>query len=150
MAKHGLWTVIIEDKTIVKKCEDFSPKNPMGHTIEGHDSFWNDSKWSNIHAIQFTDDGVDNDQVEYEDDTPNGAYDANALGDFRSQFITKFDEAHLLHLQQVWDEDQVRSVEYLDYTKEDGTVISRPNEVDEPMEDQIARKGPRPTSYSSS
>tara|TARA_R100001015_G_C4633546_1_gene198672 strand:+ start:2249 stop:2698 length:450 start_codon:yes stop_codon:yes gene_type:complete len=149
MAKHGLWSVIVEDKTIVKKNGEFSPTNPMGHTIKNHDSFWADAKWSNIHAIQFTDDGVDNDQVEYNDGTPNGAYDASILGDFRSQFITKFDEAHLVHLQEQWDQDQVRSTEFVERTRDDGVIVRQMSELDESEEDQIARKGPRPTAYSS-
>ena len=28
MSKHGLWTIIIEDKTIIKKTGDFSTSNP--------------------------------------------------------------------------------------------------------------------------
>ena len=137
--KHGLWTVIFDDKMIIKKTSDFSISNPCGHEIDD-DSFWNDSKWSNIHAIQFTDDGVDNDQVEYKDGTPNGSYDSSLLGDFRSQFINRFDAAHLTHLQTEWDEDVNRSVEVVE-----GEMV----ETVESEADQITRKGARPTSYTS-
>jgi hypothetical protein len=138
MSKHGLWTIIIEDKTIIKKTGDFSTSNPGAHKIEGHDSFWNDSKWSNIHAIQFTDDGVDNDQVEYKDNSENGSYDASVLGDFRTNFIDKFDAAHLAQLQADWDNNT-----------EGNTIDSDGNPVEETEADKITRLGARPTSYTS-
>lgn len=138
MAKHGLWTVIIEDKMIIKKTGDFSISNPKAHQIEGQDSFWNDPKWSNIHAIQYTDDGVDNDQVEYKDDSQNGIYDSAVLGDFRTQFIDKFDAAHLAQLQEDWDNNT-----------DGNTIDADGNEVVESEADKIARLGARPTSYTS-
>lgn len=138
MAKHGLWTVIIEDKMIIKKTGDFSTSNPKAYQIEGQDSFWNDAKWSNIHAIQYTDDGVDNDQVEYKDDSQNGSYDSAVLGDFRTQFIDKFDAAHLAQLQADWDNNT-----------EGNTIDADGNVVVESEADKIARLGARPTSYTS-
>jgi hypothetical protein len=133
MAKHGTWTVVFEDKMILKKNSDFSVSNPRGYKITGHDSFWNESKWSNIHAIQWTDDNEDNDQVEYKDGTPNGVYDSSVLGDFKSQFAPKFDEAHLAYIQEQWDMDNRSDAE--------GNM--------ETEAEKISRIGARPTSYSS-
>ena len=133
MATNSDWTVVFEDKLIFKQNGDGA-----GPYEINDDSFWNDSKWSNIHAIQFTDDGVDNDQVEYKDNSENGSYDASVLGDFRTNFIDKFDAAHLAHLQQQWDQNT-----------EGNTIDSEGNPVEETEADKIARLGPRPTSYSS-
>ena len=57
MATNANWTVVFEDKLIINQ----------GVKIDGHpvcyhiddDSFWNDSKWSNIWAIQYKDDNLD-------------------------------------------------------------------------------------------
>tara|TARA_S200002703_G_scaffold156453_1_gene162144 strand:+ start:1200 stop:1604 length:405 start_codon:yes stop_codon:yes gene_type:complete len=133
MAKHGTWTVIFDDKIIIKKTEDFSVSDCKGYKITGHDSFWADSKWSNLHAIQWTDDNEDNDQVEYKDGTANGSYDSSVLGDFKSQFAPKFDEAHLAQLQSDWDNDDVFDSEG----------------VQETESEKISRLGARPTSYTS-
>lgn len=139
MAKHGLWTVVFEDKMIIKKCEEFGIADARGYEIDD-DAFWNDPKWANYHAIQFTDDNLDNDQVEFVDGSPNGEYDQATVGDFRSNFITRWDAAHLANLQTEWDEDVIREA-----TVVDGEI----SETEESMEDQIARKGARPTSYTS-
>ena len=101
--KHGNWTVIFPDKRIIKKTDDFNVETGRGYVIDD-DTFWNQSKFSNLHAIQFTDDNTDNDQVEYSDTSPNGSYDANVLGNF-SQFIEKFDVAHLAQIQAEWDQE---------------------------------------------
>jgi hypothetical protein len=122
MATNATWTVVFDDKLIIK--QDGDGKGP--HEIETDDAFWNQSKFSNIWAIQYGN-AVESDQVEYRDTTPHSSYaDAN-LGDFQ-QFIDKWDAAHLSQLQSNWDEDNV-----------DG----------ETSEEKIARLGARPTSYSS-
>lgn len=139
--KHGNWTVIFPDKRIIKKTDDFNIETGRGYVIDD-DAFWNQSKFSNLHAIQFTDDNTDNDQVEYADTSPNGSYDANVLGDF-SQFIDKFDVAHLAQIQAEWDAD-VLTVDNENFGEE-GELALR----EETTAEQITRKGPRPTSYSS-
>ena len=114
MATNGNWTVVFDDKVIIKQ-----NGSDVGPQIINDDTFWNQSKFSNIWAIQY---GTSNtsDEVEYRDDTPNGSYaDAN-LGDFQA-FIDKWDAAHLVKLQAAWDADP------------------RPE----------SEKGARPTSYSS-
>jgi len=85
MATNANWTVVMDDKMIIKQSEG------IGYTIDD-DSFWNDSKFSNIWAIQH---GTSNtsDEVEYRDDTPHSSFaDAN-IGDI-SQFTDKWDTAH--------------------------------------------------------
>lgn len=138
MSKHGYWTVIFEDKKIIKKTEEYSITNPMPHEIND-DAFWNQPKFSNLHAIQFTDDNIDNDQVEFKDNSPNGEYDQDTLGDFRQNFIVRWDAAHLSHLQKEWDENNEQV---------EDPVNSRTfrNETEA---EKIARLGPRPTTYTS-
>jgi len=126
MSKHGNWTVIFEDEIVMKKTGEFTSSTGQAYQVGGTD-FWNQAKFSNLHAIQFTDDGVDNDQVEFKDNSPNGSYDAAVYGDF-SQFITLWDSAHLAQLQENWDNDNV-----------DGETEA----------EKITRLGARPTTYSS-
>jgi hypothetical protein len=118
MASKGNWTVVFEDRGIQKGTGD-------QYIIED-DAFWNQSKFSNIWAIQYGN-SVVSDEVEYRDETPHSSYvDAN-LGDF-SQFISKWDAAHLTRLQSDWDNSNV-----------DGETEA----------EKITRLGARPTSYSS-
>jgi hypothetical protein len=132
MATNAQWTIIMEDKIIIKQYGD-TPG--ISYNIDD-DSFWNDSKFSNIWAIQYGT-SVTSDEVEYRDETPHSAYANAGIGDI-SQFINKFDEAHLSQLQSDWDNDVIQTFD------DDGNVTSTESEAD-----QIARKGARPTSYSS-
>lgn len=136
--KHGLWTVSIEDKTIIKKTGEFGISDCRGYTIED-DDFWNQSKWDDIHVIHFSDDDTDNDSVEFTDNRENGPYTEALYGNFRTQFITRWDAAHLAQLQADWDND----VEQVEDPADSGTYR------DETEAEQIARKGARPTSYTS-
>jgi len=138
MAKHGTWTVIFDDELVIKRTGEFGMNDARGYEGIGGTDFWNQAKFSNLHAIQFTDDSVDNDQVEFKDDSPNGTYDASVYGNF-SQFIDLWDAAHLSQLQQDWDDD----VNQVEDPADSGTYR------DETEAEQIARKGARPTSYSS-
>tara|TARA_R100001509_G_scaffold19453_1_gene10007 strand:- start:860 stop:1237 length:378 start_codon:yes stop_codon:yes gene_type:complete len=125
MATNADWTVIFDDKVIIKR----TGSDQGSYTIND-DSFWNEAKWSNIWAIQYKDDNHDyNDSVEYRDETPHATWTASELGDFDSQFISKWDAAHLAKIQSNWDND---------------------NAEDETEAEKIARLGERPTSYSSS
>ena len=117
MASKGNWTVIFEDKIIIKNHAEGASEG-IGYKID-NDAFWNDSKFSNIWAIQCGT-SVSTDEVEYRDSTPHSSFvDAN-LGDI-SQFTNKWDSEHLLQLQANWDSD----------TRDE------------------SEKGVRPTSYSS-
>jgi hypothetical protein len=121
MATNATWTVVFDDKRIIKQQGDGA-----GAYDIVDDDFWGLSKWSNIWAIQYETSNP-NDQVEYRDETPHSSWENANLGDF-SDFINRWDAAHLTALQAAWDNDNVD---------------------DETEEEKIARLGARPTSYSS-
>jgi len=122
MATNSNWTVVFDDKKITKQKGDAARTS----YVINDDSFWSQSKFSNIWAIQHGA-TVSTDEVEYRDTTPHTTYaDAN-LGSF-DEFINRWDASHLTQLQSNWDNDNV-----------DG----------ETSEEKITRIGARPTSYSS-
>jgi hypothetical protein len=130
MASKGNWTIVFEDKMIIKNYAEGASEG-IGYKIN-NDAFWNDSKFSNIWAIQYGT-SVSTDEVEYRDETPHSSFvDAN-IGDI-SQFSSKWDSAHLAKLQSDWDSDNL--------VNENG--VSTETEAE-----KIARLGARPTSYSS-
>jgi hypothetical protein len=128
MATSATWTVIFDDKKVIKQSGDAAGP----YEIVDND-FWGLAKWNNIWAIQY---GTPNpsDTVEYRDDTPHSTWEDANLGDFQD-FITRWDSTHLARLQSDWDDDNVIDAE--------GNII-------ESESDKIARLGARPTSYSSS
>lgn len=139
MATNSQWTVVFDDKVIINQSVKDSNNNSVAYflTDSSYDSFWNDPKWSNIWAIQYKDDDHDyNDTVEHRDQTPHKTWTQAGLGDFRAQFITKWDSAHLAQLQSKWDDDVLTD-------PQTHTVIP------ETSEEKTTRLGPRPTSYSS-
>ena len=122
MATNANWTIVFEDKMIIKQSGDAAG---TGYTISD-DSFWSDSKFSNIWAIQHGN-STTSDEVEYRDSTSHSSFaDAN-IGDI-NQFTNKWDSAHLAQLQSDWDGDNVEG---------------------ETEAEKITRLGARPTSYSS-
>jgi hypothetical protein len=144
MSKHGSWTIVFDDQMIIKRIGEFDKETALGYQCGGTD-FWNQSKFSEIHAIQFTNDAVDNDQVEYKDSRPNSSYDANVLGDFQ-QFIDFWDSKHLSVLQENWDNNNVKKeiTRINEITQENEIIIEN-----ETLEEKISRLGVRPTTYSS-
>ena len=120
MATNATWTVVFDDKKVINQSVSHT-----GYEIDD-DSFWNQSHFSNLWAIQYGTASSD-DAVEYRDSTPHSAYDANVHGDF-NEFITRWDTAHLAQLQSDWDSDNV---------------------LEETPEQKINRLGARPTSFSS-
>jgi len=122
MATNAQWTVVLEDKLVIKQSGDAAG---TGYNIVDND-FWGLAKWDNVWAIQY---GTSNpsDTVEYRDGTPHSTWEDANLGDF-SDFTSRWDSAHLAQLQSNWDNDNVS---------------------DETEADKIARLGSRPTSYSS-
>jgi hypothetical protein len=131
MATNATWTVVFEDKMIIKNYAEGAVEG-VGYVIDD-DSFWSQSKFSNIWAIQYGT-SVTSDEVEYRDETPHSSFaDAN-IGDI-SQFINKWDSFHLSQLQADWDND--------DLVDDDG------NSLGETEAEKITRLGARPTSYSS-
>ena len=135
MASNANWTIVFDDKIVLKNYDEGAALGgAVGYKIED-DDFWNQSKFSNIWAIQY---GTSNssDEVEHRDTTPHCSYiDAN-LGDFKSQFIDKWDSLHLNTIQSDWDNNVL--------------LDDNNNVVSETEEEKITRLGPRPTSYSSS
>jgi len=129
MATNSNWTVIFEDRVVINQTVKNEDNHSVGYKV-GEDSFWNDPKWSNVWAVQYKDDDHDyNDTVEYKDDTPHATWTEANLGDFKAQFVSKWDAAHLAQLQADWDADNV-------------------NERNRNLE-KITRLGARPTTYSS-
>ena len=122
MATNATWTVVFEDKLVIKQSGDGAGN---GYVISVND-FWGLAKWNNIWAIQY---GTfePSDTVEHRDGTPHCTWEDANLGDFQD-FIDKWDAAHLARLQSDWDSNNV-----------DGESES----------DKIARLGARPTSYTS-
>ena len=140
MATNSKWTVVFEDKIIINQSMSINAQSTtsLAYSIDD-DSFWNDSKWSNIWAIQYKDDDLDyNDTVEYRDDTPHATWNNANLGDFKTQFVDKWDAAHLVQLQLDWDNSNG------DTFNDDGTLTHTETETE-----KMARLGARPTSYSS-
>jgi hypothetical protein len=124
MATKANWTVVFDDKKVIKNHAEGASEG-IGYIIND-DSFWSDSKFSNIWAIQHGV-SVTSNEVEYRDETPHSSFaDAN-IGDI-NQFSSKWDSAHLAQLQSNWDNNNV---------------------VGETDAEKITRLGARPTSYSS-
>jgi hypothetical protein len=114
MATNSNWTVVFDDKLIIKQKGDAAKTS----YVINDDSFWSQSKFSNIWAIQHGA-SVSTDEVEYRDATPHSTYaDAN-LGDF-NDFITRWDSAHLSNLQSIWDSNNVS----IEDVENEGSFIS--------------------------
>ena len=124
MATNANWTVIFDDKTVIKNYAEGADEG-IGYVISDN-SFWSDSKFSNIWAIQHGT-AVTSDEVEYRDTTPHSSYTDANIGDI-NQFSSKWDSAHLTKLQSNWDKSNL-----------DGETDA----------EKITRLGARPTSYSS-
>jgi hypothetical protein len=124
MATNANWTIVFDDKIVIKNHAEGASEG-VGYVISD-DSFWSNSKFSNIWAIQYGTTNV-NDQVEYRDETPHSSFAYANIGEI-NQFSSKWDSAHLAQLQSKWDNDNVD---------------------DETNAEKITRLGARPTSYSS-
>ena len=130
MATNANWTIVFDDKLVIKNYAEGADEG-IGYTISD-DSFWSDSKFSNIWAVQYGN-SITSDEVEYRDSTPHSSFvDAN-IGDI-NQFTNKWDSAHLTQLHTNWDNDNV--------VDEDGNST-------ETEAEKITRLGARPISYSS-
>jgi len=125
MASIGKWTIIFDDRVVLKRHEEFNVATAKG-LIVGDDDFWNQSKFENIWAIQYGN-SVASDEVEYRDNTPHSTYADENLGPI-SQFTDKWDAAYLAELQSNWDND---------------------NNDGETTEQKVTRLGARPVSYTS-
>jgi len=122
MATNSNWTVVFEDKKIIK---NNGAESGTAYDIVDN-TFWSQEKFSNIWSIQYGT-GISTDEVEHRDSTPHSTYASSNLGDF-NEFINRWDSSHLITLQSVWDESNVEG---------------------ETEATKITRIGARPTSYSS-
>jgi hypothetical protein len=122
MASLGNWTVVFDDKVIIKQTGDGAGTHKIND-----DAFWSQLKFSNIWAIHYGT-SFTSDEVEYRDETPHSSYSDANLGDFQ-EFITRWDSTHLAELQSDWDKKNIAG---------------------ETEAEKIARLGERPTSYTSS
>lgn len=130
MATNANWTIVFDDKIIIKNYAE-GVNEGVGYKIND-DAFWNQSKFSNIWAIQYGT-SVTSDEIEYRDETPHTSFaDAN-LGDI-SQFSSRWDLAHLAQLQSDWDGNN---------------AVDEEGNSTETEAEKIARLGARPTTYSS-
>ena len=134
MATNAKWTVVFEDKCIIKNYDEGADEG-IGYVIND-DSFWSDSKFSNIWAIQHGSSTI-SDEVEYRNDIPHSSFSDANIGDI-NQFSSKWDSAHLTQLQSNWDNDNGDTVD------SEGNVTHVETEAE-----KITRLGARPTSYSS-
>ena len=130
MATNATWTVVFDDKIVIKNYNEGASQG-IGYIISD-DSFWSDSKFSNIWAIQYGT-AITSDEIEYKDDTPHSSFAAANIGDI-SQFSNRWDSAHLAKLQSTWDKDNA--------VDEEGNSTETESE-------KLSRLGARPTSYSS-
>jgi len=132
MATNAQWTVVFEDKCIIK---NNGAEAGTGYIIND-DAFWATTAFQNIWAIQS---GTSNtsDEVEHRD---GSAHCSLADQEIQiSQFITRWDAAHLTQLQSNWDTNNVKIEDPAD------SETYR----DETEAEKISRLGARPTSYSS-
>tara|TARA_A100001035_G_scaffold227610_1_gene188949 strand:+ start:477 stop:890 length:414 start_codon:yes stop_codon:yes gene_type:complete len=137
MATSAKWTVIFEDKCIIKNYDEGADQG-IGYNVSD-DAFWNKPEFSNIWAIQCETANI-NDEVEHRDGTAHCSLATEGIS--FQQFIDHWDAANLAFLQKEWDDDVIEV-----WTGEGTDAVLESTESEA---DQIARKGPRPTSYSSS
>jgi len=130
MATNATWTVVFDDKLVIKQSGDAAGTS---YKIDDN-AFWATTTFQNIWAIQS---GTSNssDEVEHRDDTPHCSLADKGID--IQQFITKWDAMHLAKLQADWDNDNAQVEDPAD----SGTYR------DETSSEKIARLGARPTSY---
>ena len=132
MATNATWTVIFDDRMIIKKTG-----SDQGAYVINDDSFWSNSSFSNIWAIQYGNSNP-SDEVEYRDETPHTSFANANIGDIQ-QFSNKWDASHLAKIQSDWDLNN----EPVEDPADSGTFR------EETSSEKITRLGARPTSYTS-
>ena len=98
MTTNSNWTVVFEDKLVIKQSGDGAG---TGYIID-EDAFWATTDFQNIWAIQA---GASNasDEVEHRDGTSHCSLADEGIN--MQQFIDRWDSAHLAILQADWDND---------------------------------------------
>jgi len=115
--KLGKWTIVKPDKVIIKQYGD---GQTMGYKVED-ENFWSTNLDPSIHAIQYTGNNSDLDQVEFNNGNKNTFFSGNI-----KIFADAWDIEHLKFLKAKWDFDNLK---------------------DETVEAKIVRIGQRPTNY---
>jgi hypothetical protein len=115
--KLGKWTIVRPDKVIIKQYGD---GQKIGYTVE-NENFWSTNLDPSVHAIQYTGDNTDLNQVEFN----NGNKHTFFSGDIKV-FADAWDKEHLKNLQAIWDQNNLEN---------------------ETEEQKIIRIGSRPTTY---
>ena len=130
MATNANWTVVFEDKLIIKNYAEGANEG-VGYIISD-DAFWATTDFQNIWAIQS---GTSNtsDEVEHKDETAHCSLADKGID--MQQFITRWDAAHLAQLQSNWDNNN---------------AVDEEGNSTETEAEKIARLGARPNSYTSS
>lgn len=138
--KKGKWTIVPIDKKIIKQYGDGAG---IGYDILNND-FWTNNVQQDIHAIQYTGDSNDFNQVEYNDGKDNDLFTGNI-----KIFADEWDKEHLKQLQYDWDNNFIYE------------TIPNPNptpgepgnfksvKIEETVEQKTNRIGPRISTYSS-
>ncbi len=138
--KIGKWTIVVPDKRIIKQ---YGEENSRGYVVEDN-NFWSSNLSSNIHAIQYTGNNNDTNQVEYNDGTLHTSF----TGDIKI-FADAWDKEHLKHLQNLWDNNSIyESVVNNNITPENPFPFIRVK-IEETIEQKTARIGPRPQEFNS-
>ena len=103
MATNATWTVVFEDKTIIKQSGA-----DAGQYVIDDNAFWSRADYQNFWAIQY---GTtpSSDEVEHRDNTPHKSWADTGLS--FSDFTNKWDAAHLASLQADWDADEREEAE---------------------------------------
>ena len=97
MATNATWTVVFEDKTIIKQSGA-----DAGQYVIDDNAFWSRADYQNFWAIQYGTSPA-SDEVEHRDGTPHTSWESTGLS--FSEFTNKWDAAHLAFLQGNWDND---------------------------------------------
>ena len=138
--KKGKWTIIPSDKKIIKQYGD---SNGIGYDILDN-NFWINNVSFNIHAIQYTGNINDFNQIEYNDGNDHDVFN----GDIKI-FSDEWDKAHLKKLQDDWDNNFIyETIPNPNPTPEEPGNFKRVK-IEETVEQKENRIGPRISSYSS-
>ena len=136
--KLGKWTIVVPDKIIIKQ---YSEEGSKGYVIEDN-NFWNNNLSSKVHAIQYTGNNNDFEQVEHNDGTPHASF----TGDIKI-FADAWDAEHLKKLQKSWDNNFIyESVANNNITPENPLPFKRVK-IEETIEQKTSRIGIRPSNY---
>jgi len=138
--KIGKWSIIVEDKIIVKQYD----KEASYWFYITDNSFWENNVSSNVKAIQYTGDNLDKEQVEYND----GSSHSHFTGDIK-KFADEWDKKYLLKIQNDWDNANLKILMVPTDPEFKIEVSDLPQYRTEREEEKIARIGNRPTSYTS-